>query len=245
MDRIEFEENIDQYLSGRLDRDKIDDIWVEMVQDPDRLEYFKHVANTKEAVRELEEERKAVVRNSGTARYVKYAVAAAIALVIGVLAVMRWNVEPAAVEPVETIELNYYRSETGDVTNNPTQVNKVINRAITMANSGETKKAIDLLRQKRTEMKEPSDRALLNLNIGSLQYNNGAFDSAITSFKKVIEQEQHIDVLTLEKAFWFLGNSYFQKGQMVEARKAIEQAYDLNGAYRRVASTYLNALADK
>jgi tetratricopeptide (TPR) repeat protein len=246
MNRTEFEDYVDKYLSGQLDRDEIELIWIEMVQNPERLEYFKHVANTKGAVKELKEELERTKQSSLTARYVKYGVAAAIALLIGVLSIMQWNTsQQPAVKPIESIELDYYRSESGDIISSPGLVNKIISQAITMANSGDTEQAINMLKQKRTVIDSPSDRALISLNIGSLQYNAEQFEPAISNFKRVIDDGEHVDVLTLEKAYWFLGNSYFQMGKMAKAREAIREAYELDGAYRRVAGTYLNALAEK
>lgn len=246
MNKTEFEDYIDQYLRGQLDHDEIELIWVEMVQNPDRLEYFKHVANTKQAVQELKKEAEGSKQPSLTARYVKYSVAAAIALLIAVLSILQWNTpQQQSVEPIESIELNYYRSESGDIISSPGQVNKIISEAITLANSGDTEEAIRMLEQERSVMEKPSDRAMISLNIGSLQYNAEQFEPAISNFRKVIDKRDHVDVLTLEKAYWFLGNSYFQKGQMVKAREAIREAYELDGAYRRVAGTYLNAMADK
>ena len=247
MERAEFEQQVDEYLNGRLGQKEIDRLWEEMVKDPSRLEYVKTVANTREVVKKLQKEAGAEKQpTTGVTRYVKYAVAAAVALIIGVLSIYQWSgVEQQAVEPIEAIELNYYRSTNGDVTSNPDEINKVINRAITMANSGSSSKAIQMLKTKRTEVNDPAHAALLSLNIGSLQYNAGQFDKAINSFKQVIDQKKHIDVLKLEKAYWFLGNSHFQQGDMVAARKAIRNAYELDGAYRRVAGTYLNAMANK
>ncbi len=52
-----------------------------------------------------------------------------------------------------------------------------------------------------------------------------------------------MEVLIREKAYWYLGNSYFQMNQLEQARQAIQHAYELNGAYRRVTKHYLDALA--
>jgi hypothetical protein len=48
----------------------------------------------------------------------------------------------------------------------------------------------------------------------------------------------------LEKAYWYTGNAYFHLDQLSSAQNYIEKAYELNGAYRRVTQSYLNALSD-
>lgn len=247
MEQAEFEQQVDKYLSGRLGRDEIETLWAEMVKDPSRLEYVKTVANTREVIKNMKEEAaNKGSRRSGTTRYIKYAVAASIALIIGVLSIYQWEgPQKTNVQPIEAIELNYYRGDNSDAITGPKDVNQVINEAITMANSGSTDQAIELLQSKKQNLEKPKSVALLSLNIGSLLYNAGQFEQAISSFQQVVEHKEHIDVLTLEKAYWFLGNSYFQQGETVAARKAIRKAYELDGAYRRVAGTYLNAMANK
>lgn len=247
MEQSKFEEQVDKYLDGQLGRKQIEELWIDMVKDPSRLEYVKTVANTKEVIQNMRSEAgRDKDTRSGWVPYIKYAAAAAVALVIGILSMYQWSgSEQPAVEPIDAIELNYYRGGSDDVESAPKRVNDVIKKAISMANSGSTAQAIELLEKRKKDMEEPKNTALLSLNIGSIQYNNGRFKKAISSFNEVIGKKQHIEVLTLEKAYWFLGNSYFQRGNMVDAREAIRKAYELDGAYRRVAGTYLNAMANK
>jgi cytochrome c-type biogenesis protein CcmH/NrfG len=46
-----------------------------------------------------------------------------------------------------------------------------------------------------------------------------------------------------EKAWWYLGNSYFQLDMRHKAKEAMQKAYHLKGAYSRVAKSYLDAMA--
>lgn len=233
----QLEEMIDRYVNGQLTHEEIEELWVELIQDEHHLDYLKTVANTK-AVIESDRE-KANIFNFKQSW--AYAAAAAIALLIGVLTVMNFPTsQPETVEPISQIELDYYRSENGVVASETHR--QILKDALSLANSGNTDEAIRILQNELQSTGDPAWSAELHLNIGSLYYNSGAYDRAVDNFEQVIQKET-IDVLILEKGYWYLGNAYFQLNQLDKAETAIQKAYDLNGAYRRVARSYLDALA--
>ncbi len=234
------EEQIERYVDARLSQEEIDELWAELIQDGEKLEYLKSVANLKAVVRRKRQKRKrAKIR-----RYGAYAAAAVFALLLGVVLVM--NYAPftggTAVEPVESIELDYYRSAEGDLTR--TGDSTVITRAITLANTGQFEQAVTLLEQQLEGENPPAWESEVNLTLGSLYYNESRYSEAVPHYEAVIQNSGQVDVLTLEKAYWYLGNTYFQMNELEQARTNIEKAYDLNGAYRRVAGSYLEALAE-
>lgn len=228
----QLEEKIDLYVNGQLTHEEIEELWVELIQDEHHLDYLKTVANTKAVIESNRNKAKIFDFKQSWA----YAAAAAIALLIGVLTVMNYPASQSdAVEPISSIELDYYRSEEG---NN----REILKDALFLANSGNTQEAINVLQTELQSTEDPAWSAELHLNIGSLHYNSGAYAQAANNFEQVVQQDE-IDVLILEKGYWYLGNAYFQLNQLDKAEAAIQKAYDLNGAYRRVAESYLDALA--
>lgn len=235
----ELEEKIDLYINGQLSQEEVDELWVELIQDEYHIDYLKTVANTKAV---LESERGKAKIFSLQNRWA-YAAAAAIALLIGVLTVLNYPAtQPVDVEPVSAIELDYYRSEAGVQGNG--EHSQVIRNALDLANSGDVEAAIAVLEEELAVAEAPSWQAELHLNVGSLYYNTGDFNEAIVNFEEVVNKEE-IDILTLEKGYWYLGNAYFQLNELDQAEAAIQKAFDLNGAYRRVAGSYLTALASR
>lgn len=233
----ELEEKIDQYVNGQLSQKEIDELWAELVQDGDQLDYLKTVANTK-AVIESERDKASVF---SIKRTFAYAAAAVVVLMIGVLTVLNYPVfQSETVEPITSIELDYYRSAQGVLDAAPNE--EVLKNALALANRGNVNEAIGMLERALSNADSPAWKAELYLNIGSLYYNNGKYEQAIQNFQHVIDKQQ-ADVLTREKGYWYLGNAYFQLNQLDEAQQAIQNAYELNGAYRRVAKHYLDALA--
>jgi len=235
----EIEGKIDRYVNGLLSPEETDELWSELIQDGYHLDYLKTVANLKEVIKRRKEKRDAREKR----KYWYYAAAAVVTLLIAVLAVVNISTQnkSVAVKPISNIELDYYRSANGGLNNgNETQI---IEHAIRLANTGKVDAAISLLNGELKDASKPSWVAKLNLNIGSLYYNQSKFKNSIAYYNKVISLKSKVEVLTLEKAYWYAGNAYFHLDQLAKARKYIKDAYDLNGAYRRVAKSYLDALS--
>ncbi len=235
----ELEEKIDQYVNGQLSAQEVDELWAELIQDGYHLDYLKSVANLKAVVERKREKQKSTTQK----RYWYYAAAAVIALLIAVVGVMNISTQQqSSVEPVSSIELDYYRS--GDGTISSSSDKDIISNAIKLANTGRESEAISLLASELENASEPEWIAELSLNLGSLHYNNGNYNKAIEHYERVVANEDNVDKLMLEKAYWYIGNAHFHLDQLVDARMNIEKAYELNGAYRRVAQSYLNALSE-
>lgn len=240
------EVKIDRYVNGQLSQEEIDDLWAELIQDGYHLDYLKTVANLKEVVKKKKERRKTLKMK----RYWSYAAAAVIALTIGILGVM--NLQQSSingeVQPIESIALDYYRSSEGTIDNEAD--NNVIRDAITLANTGQFDQATALLNKELQQAENPQWISELNLNLGSLYYNEGNYRQSTDYFQKIITQKESFndnlstdEKLILEKAYWYLGNAYFQLDELDKAKQNIENAYALNGEYRRVAQSYLNAFS--
>ena len=236
------EDKIDRYVNGQLSQDEIDELWAELIQDGYHLDYLKTVANLKEVVKKKKERRKALKMK----RYWSYAAAAVIALTIGILGVMNFQQSGINqnIQPIQSIELDYYRSPDNGADNN------VIRDAITLANTGQFDQATALLNEELQQANDPQWISELNLNLGSLYYNEGNYRQSTDYFQKIIAQKESSnnnlsteEKLILEKAYWYLGNAYFQLDELDKAKNNIENAYALNGAYRRVAQSYLNAFS--
>ncbi|HEX6983214.1 MAG TPA: tetratricopeptide repeat protein [Balneolaceae bacterium] len=236
LEKHELEAKVNRYINGELSADEVDELWADLIQDEDHLDYLKNIANLKAVIKQRKEKEK-------SRRQWYYAAAAVIALVIAVMTFMNYFVPDGLgkVEPISQIKLNSYRSvndiapASGD--------SEIIKKAVMLANTGKVLEAINLLQGELEKASEPKWIAKLSLSLGSLYYNQGDYPKAIEYYSKVIANKEHIDVLMLEKAYWYRGNAYFQNDQLTKARENIEKAYNLNGAYRRVTESYLKAMS--
>lgn len=236
----ELERKIDLYVNGKLNADEVDELWAELIQDEYYMDYMKSVANLKNLIDE-KNQKKSESKISPIQKAVRYGTAAAVILIASVIGVMNMNTSgDLSISPVEQIGLDVVRSGEGVPEN---VSNEVIRRAIRLATEGDVQQAISILQDELEKTEDPQLTADLALSLGSIQYNNGNYRSSLANFEKVVSQD-NVDLLTLEKGYWFLGNTYFQLERMEEAEDAFRNAYDLNGAYSRVAKTYMDALGN-
>lgn len=235
----ELEYKIDLYINGKLDQDQIDELWSELIQDSYYLDYTKSVANIK-AIIDEQRNKDEIAPIYRLRKVINYGAAAAVAIIIGVLGILNYtdNATLQNITAQEQLDLGNIRG--GDDSPSATNI-EVIKEAIELATNGNVETAIALLEAELIKENEPSNIAEMSLTLGSIQYNYGEYNSALANFDRVINQES-INEQTLEKAYWFLGNTYFQLNQLAEAESAFQKTYDLNGAYSRISKSYLDAI---
>ena len=238
----DLERRIDLYVNKKLSAEEVDELWAELIQNEYYLDYTKSVANIKAVI---ESERKA---NDATPTYqirriASYGVAAAIAIIIGVVGVMNFNVNGISSDSLEAvgwIEYDTYRSsnESPAITDN-----EVIKTAIRLANDGNTEEAIDLLENELAIETDNEAIAELSLSLGSIQYNYGDYSNALVNFERVVSQTG-INSLILEKGYWYLANTQIQLDNLLDAEESLQRTLDIDGQYSRVAERYLNAISN-
>jgi tetratricopeptide (TPR) repeat protein len=236
----ELERKIDLYVNGELNAEQTDELWAELIQDDYYLDYMKSVANLKSIIDSKRTAHPSAKIHSFQ-KVIRYAAAAAVILIAGVIGVMNISTTNSiSKSPIDQIGLDVVRDGTGI---SETVTNEVIREAIRLATDGDVEEAISLLQTELKDTEDPQLVAELALSLGSIQYNNGNYSSSIENFNIVISQEE-IEILTLEKGYYFLGNTYFQLDRLDEAEDSFRKAYELNGAYSRVAKTYFDALTN-
>lgn len=234
----DLEEQIDLYVNGKLSAEQIDELWAELVQDGYYLDYMKSVVNLK-AVIDQKDKIKKTSPVLSLKKVSQYAAAAAMILIVGVVGILNYNSSvDALINPISDIGLDVVRDVSGV---SETVTSDVIRRAIRLASEGESEEAVVLLQNELENLTEPQMIADIALSLGSIQYNSGDYASSVLSFDLLVQQPD-INLLTLEKGYWFMGNAYFQLDRLPEAEEAFQKAYELNGAYSRVAKTYVDAL---
>lgn len=235
------ENKIDLYINGQLDDEEIEQLWSEVIKDSYYYEYMITAANVKKL--NLEEKKASVhkLNTSGKSRYYWFAAAAAIAILIGIISVVsQFSPNNNALKPLNQLALQNVRSAE-ILKNNP---QSEIKRGINYANSGKIDEALSLLKKVSDKSSKAKIKASAEMNIGIINYNHKNFNNALQAFDKVVSFSSH-NVLMKEKAYWYAGNTYMQLGELKKARNSIQNAYNLNGAYRRVEGKYLKRLNEK
>lgn len=236
----ELEERIQRYVNGRLNDSESDLLWAELIQNPYYFDFLKTAANLKELLREGEQKAKTIHIAGTIGKHKRYwmAVAASLALLIGVISVVLNSHSPAtSLQPLQQLTFQNVRSAQIK-SNTPSSE---IHQAINFVNEGKEAQAMEIFQSLVKSGNDASIMSTAYIDMGIIHYNNKAFDQALEDFTNGANKADN-NVLLKEKAYWYTGNTYLKMGRKLEARNAIQKAYDLNGAYRRVAGKYLEEL---
>lgn len=234
---IELEEQIDRYVSGELNQDQVDELWTQLIQEPYYAEYLKTVANishiiSSSKIRKVETEE---IRSTNA----WYAFAAAVVLVIGLMSTMLIYKDASVnhFDAMSSLEMHNVRSSVISAD----EVEAGIQHGIGLAVTGNTDQAITHLSDLYEKVNRADVRSDIQLNIGIIQYNSSRFEEAQNTFRLITETSSD-DKLMMEKALWYKANTHLKLGSVDEAKQIIRQVYDIDGAYRRIAATYLSNL---
>ncbi|WP_340105592.1 hypothetical protein [Rhodohalobacter sp. 8-1] len=235
----DLEKRIEAYVDGNLSPSEIDELWAELLDNEYYYDYMKSVASLKKISEDRESESK--LQRTESQKTVWLSAAAAILLMFGAATIFNISTEPSeTVSPISSIELDYYRSADGNVADDVKS--DVVRQAISTANTGDVAKALSLINEELQKDNSEYKEAELLITSGSILYNSGRFSEAISRFETALEID-YDDMMLRERNYWYLGNAYFQVNKLDEAKFALEQAFELNGAYSRVAQSYLRALS--
>lgn len=234
----DLEKRIEAYVDGHLTPQEVDELWAELLDNEYYYDYMKSVASLKKISENRENDAKH--QRADSQKTVWLSAAAAIILMFGAATIFNLSTEPSeSVSPISTIELDYYRSSDGMVDDG--MKSDVVRRAISTANTGDVAEALKLINEELEKDNSDYKEAELLITSGSILYNSGRFTEAIDRFETALTIE-YDDMMLRERNYWYLGNAYFQVNKLDEAKLALEQAFELNGAYSRVAQSYLRAL---
>lgn len=235
----DLEKRIEAYVDGNLSPREIDELWAELLDNEYYYDYMKSVASLKKIAEDREND--SILQSTESKKRVWLSTAAAILLMFGAATIFNISTEPTeTVSPISSIELDYYRSADGNVTDNVES--DIVRQAISTANSGNIAEALSLINEELKTDNSDYKQAELLITSGSILYNSGRFADAISRFETAIDIN-YDDMMLRERNYWYLGNAYFQINKLDEAKFALEQAFELNGAYSRVAQSYLRALS--
>ncbi|MFU8811727.1 MAG: tetratricopeptide repeat protein [Balneolaceae bacterium] len=217
--------------------EEVDELWVELIQDDYYLDYLKSVANLKQIAEEKEKTN--ILTLSPAAKWVS--AAAAIVVIAASLVFVNLQIQSQEMlQPLSSIELDYYRSAEGNAAEGTGF--ESVRQAILFANQGDPDEAILMIdRRVADESVSDIERSELMLTAGSILYNNGQFEQAISRFERALQYGNE-SILFQERVYWYLGNAHFQMNNIPQAVAALQVTFDFNGAYSRIAQSYLKAL---
>lgn len=241
------EDQLDQYVRGRLDQDQIDQLWVEMMEEPSYFEYLKTSVALKAVYQEKAITKEITpsvpvtpIHQKSSSNFRNWSIAAGVALTLGIgsLLVYQSADTTSAFSIPETLEFAVYRSA-AEVTENEEQ--RALQSAVNLAVQGDNTSAIILLNQIIAETQSESLRIEALLNLGIIEYNSNDFAAAERTFQRASSVDTSDSILK-ERAYWNLAQAQIAVGNLSEARKTIEMVIDIDGAHSRMAQNYMKYL---
>lgn len=246
------EERIHAYVHGKLTDAEADELWAEIMEDPDLLEVLKtnvllkkHFSETEEIG---EENQEATITNlqekSDFSRHKGWilALAAMILITIG-LNLLRTDHHPMMVMALNDISL--LEIETVPVTRSQAAflvgADSLLFFAYEAAVRNDEIHAFELYDALFQRYPESLDAARAKLNVGILRYNRREYEEAESYFLSGLDIP-HSDVYVLEKTHWYLANTYINLQNYNDARREVLIVYTMNGVFREAAYQLLRKL---
>jgi len=248
---IALEEKIDAYIKGQLSDDEGQELWTELLKNPEYIDLLNTELGIKSIIDDRASENNAnSVEDSG--------------VIYSLRKSWKWTAAAAAVALI-ILGINYFQADTNqdiheltlgniDVSQNIMSApvvrsqkgniapaDSLLNKGFEATISGEVGKALD--EYKKIIDNYPNKDAAIRayLNIGIIQYNTGDYKKSIISLKHVADKSVGNDV-TQEKGYWYMGNAYININELKKAREAIHTTYAMNGIYRDSAFRLLRKL---
>ena len=242
-------QQIDAYLKGQLSEDEIQELWNEFAKNPELLDVLEIEVNVKELI---EREALSSKTNEGSATIHKlpswtwHAAAAAVFVVIALVQLFRMET-PTQMDEFVVQRIGPEQVETSDGVRAKdmriTTADSLLNLGFEAVVSGNEDRALELFNEVINTHDEEPYGSKAFLNKGIILYNDSEYESAIAAFKEASERVQDSRMIS-EKAYWYLGNALINVGELEEAQKAIFEAYQLDGMFRKPAFRLLKKLSD-
>lgn len=245
---IEIIKQIDAYVKDQLSEQETEELWIELLKNQEYLEYLE----TELAIKSIFEQKKNSTGDDSESRISELHtswkwIAAAASVAILVIAINFLKIDGSGSLSKQTIgSINMtehlaaplvMRSQESDLSG----ADSLMNVGFEAALSGDIDRAIKMYENVTRKYENSEVAAQAHLNIGIIRYNSGEYRIASEAFERAISIVKQ-DKMLQEKAYWYLGNAYINLDQFKKAREAVQNAYALDGAYRKPAFRLLRKL---
>ncbi|MCP9291175.1 tetratricopeptide repeat protein [Gracilimonas sediminicola] len=245
----EIRQQIDAYIKGQLSEEEIQALWNEFAKNPELLDVLEVEVNVKELI-----EREALNSkpDSGSATITKlpsytwHVAAAAVFVIIALVQIFRIET-PTQIDQFVINQIGPDQVETSDGVRAKdmriTTADSLLNLGFEAIVSGNEDRALELFDEVINRFDEEPYGSKAFLNKGIILYNESNYEEAISAFREAAERVEDSRMI-LEKAYWYMGNALVNVGELEEAQKAVFEAYQLDGMFRKPAFRLLKKLSD-
>src|SRR6056297_998915 len=244
---------ITRYINGELNDHEEDLLWELFLSDKKYYQLFETELNLTDLYRNKNfrvDESDTNNNNSSPKRLFSLwsASIAALVLVSSLLYIFSYqsDTKPAAyalseIELTQMLGSNIFRDESPDAAQNDQQ----INRALTLALSGNTEQATEILDSLVSGTLTPAQKALVSYNLGILTYNQSKFEQSLENFRELDgEQPDIIPEYIVENSKWYISNIHLSRGDVNLSVQLLRQIASAEGTHSEKAAELLSMLEE-
>ena len=247
---IEILKDIDRYLNGEMSTQEIDQLWGKFIENPEYLDLLKTEAHARKYFQKNVNEdapgkEMGFWSSNAVMSYKNWIYTLAAVLIIFVLfqlTTINGNAGLqsellSSISPHEMVTVEVYRTTETGVESLDIEINKGYEAAV----SGRLDESMEHFSHVLDSDPAPAQEAIAKLNLGILLFNIAEYEEATAAFKAVTEKE-NLSSFTLEKGWWYLGQSLARQDHLAGARQAVNEVYQLDGLFRQDAELLLKEL---
>lgn len=240
----DIQKKIDSYVKGLLSEEEITELWVQFAKNPDLLDELEMEVGVQKIIEE-EGLFSSKPANVNTLPWWTWHAAAAAVLLL-VVGIQLFQVEPKTeMEQFIAQSIAPDQMETGNGVRSKdmavAKADSLLNLGFSAFVSGNIQQALSLYEEviDNYDIEPYGSKAFANKGI--VQYNEGDYEASVKSFDAALNRVTESRMIE-EKAHWYKGNALVNLEKFEEARIAVQEAYALDGVFRKPAFLLLQKL---
>lgn len=238
---IEVSKQVDAYLRGKLSKREIDELWLQFLRNPYYFELFETELQLRNLTHKNRYTGDLINEKKNRNTIIKQLVMAAAACVIVVLVFQFYTSNSTPdLDTLALTSISYHEMAAGNVVRsddvNVINVETGMNRAMAAAYQFNVDESIEMFRELKGSVVNDSQRGRIEYNLAILHYNRAEFELAKEAFIMVTNSDA-VEEIYIERAWWFLANTYLKLNDQEEAIETILMVKHLNGMNRELAAT--------
>lgn len=233
----DLDEQIRHYINGTLTQEEIDQLWAELLRQPEYLEYFKTSVNLHAVAKEEQVANLPAKQEPGQNPWVRLMAAAVLLIAMAAGFFLWYDQQSVQVVPeaIDRIELDIMRSA-AEV---PEQDQQPLQQALMMVADEQTDQARKFLDSLRSAAHSGELKIETVITRAVIDYNEGHYAHAGELFEQVLNRPD-LSPGQRERAHWYLAQALLRLEEYEQARQHAETVRDIDGAYYRAARRLLD-----
>lgn len=253
MTEKEIIKQITRYIQGELNQAEEDNLWVEFLENPGYYRLFETELNLYDLYHNknfrLKTDDNKVKEPATNYTLWTSIIAAAALLIVSGLYLFEFrstggyqSLALSEVELTEMIGVEVYRDQNTDLS----ELNRTINRSVSMALNGEPGMAIRELHKVSNGTLTGLQRNIIRYNLGILFYNTGELDFAEEYFTDVIENSgPDTPTYIVENADWYRANVLLKQEKISEVKTRLKALNDGASIHSTTAGILLDQINER